>query len=104
MQNDQDHFNVLREIENSSKPTQRQLANKLGFSLGKLNYCIKALKKKGLVKISNFEKNPNKLRYMYILTPRGISQKTKLTINFMKAKMKEYDKLKKELNEKYKKI
>ena len=103
MLDDQDNFNVLREIDKSNKPTQRQLADKLGFSLGKLNYCIKALKKKGLVKISNFEKNPNKLKYIYILTPRGISQKTRLTINFMKVKMKEYDKLKKELNEKYKK-
>ena len=97
MLDDQDHFNVLREIDKSTKPTQRQLADKLGFSLGKLNYCIKALKKKGLVKISNFEKNPNKLKYIYILTPRGISQKTRLTINFMKAKMKEYENLKKEL-------
>ena len=103
MQNDQDHFNVLREIDSSSKSTQRQLATKLGFSLGKLNYCIRALNKKGLVKISNFGKNPNKLGYIYVLTPRGISQKTRLTINFMKVKMKEYDKLKKELNEKYKK-
>ena len=101
MQNNQDHFNVLREINSSSKPTQRQLASKLGFSLGKLNYCIRALNKKGLVKISNFGKNPNKLGYIYVLTPRGISQKTRLTINFMKVKMKEYDKLKKELNEKY---
>ena len=97
MTDDQDHFNVLRKIDNSSKLTQRQLAHKLGFSLGKLNYCLKALKKKGLVKISNFEKNPNKLRYMYILTPRGISHKTRLTINFMKLKMREYDELKKEL-------
>ena len=103
MQNDQDHFNVLREIDSSSKSTQRQLATKLGFSLGKLNYCIRALNKKGLVKISNFEKNPNKLRYIYILTPRGIAQKSKLTINFMKVKMNEYDKLKKELNENIKK-
>ena len=103
MQNNQDHFNVLREINSSSKPTQRQLASKLGFSLGKLNYCIRALNKKGLVKISNFGKNPNKLRYIYVLTPQGISQKTRLTINFMKVKMKEYDKLKKELNEKYNK-
>ena len=103
MIDDQDHFNVLREIDKSNKPTQRQLADKLGFSLGKLNYCIKALKKRGLVKISNFEKNPNKLKYIYILTPRGISQKTRLTINFMKAKMKEYDKLKKELSEEHKK-
>ncbi len=99
MQNNQDHFNVLREINSSSKPTQRQLASKLGFSLGKLNYCIRALNKKGLVKISNFGKNPNKLRYIYVLTPQGISQKTRLTINFMKVKMKEYDKLKKELKQ-----
>jgi len=104
MQNDQDHFNVLTEIDKSSKPTQRKLATKLGFSLGKLNYCIKALKKKGLVKMSNFGKNPNKLRYIYILTPRGLSQKTRLTINFMKVKMKEYERLKKELNEKHKKV
>ena len=99
MQNNQDHFNILREINSSSKPTQRQLASKLGFSLGKLNYCIRALNKKGLVKISNFGKNPNKLRYIYVLTPQGISQKTRLTINFMKVKMKEYDKLKKELKQ-----
>ena len=91
-----DQFNILRKI-NSSKVTQRELANKLGFSLGKLNYCLKALKKKGLVKIQNFSKNPNKFNYIYILTPKGISQKTKLTINFMKIKMKEYDELKEEL-------
>lgn len=102
MTNDQDHFNVLRKIDNFSKLTQRQLAAKLGFSLGKLNYCIKALKKKGLVKIYNFEKNPNKFKYMYILTPRGITHKTKLTINFMKLKMNEYDELKKELKKKIK--
>ena len=97
MPNDQDHLDVLRKIDNSSKLTQRQLAAKLGFSLGKLNYCIKSLKKKGLVKITNFKKNPNKIRYLYILTPRGIAQKAKLTINFMKRKMKEYDELKKEI-------
>ena len=100
MADDHDHFNVLRKIDNSNKLTQRQLAHKVGFSLGKLNYCLKALKKRGLVKISNFEKNPNKLRYMYILTPRGISHKTKLTINFMKLKMREYDELRKELKNK----
>ena len=99
MSNDQDHLNILRKIESPNKFTQRILATKLGFSLGKLNYCIRALNKKGLVKISNFGKNPNKLRYIYVLTPRGISQKTRLTINFMNVKMKEYDKLKKELNQ-----
>ena len=74
------------------------MANELGFSLGKLNYSLKALKNKGLVKINNFKKNPNKLNYMYVLTPKGISKKTELTLNFMKRKMKEYDDLKKELN------
>jgi len=93
----QDHFEVLRKIQNKPNSTQRELAQELGFSLGKLNYCIKALQIKGLVKIENFKKNPNKINYFYVLTPEGISAKTKLTINFMKRKMKEYDELKKEL-------
>ena len=95
--NNQDHFDVLREIQKQSNSSQRDLAQQLGFSLGKLNYCLKALKQKGLVKIKNFEKNPNKLNYIYVLTPKGIEEKTKLTINFMKRKMEEYDELKKEL-------
>jgi len=94
---DPDHFNVLRKIQKKPKSTQRQLAEALGFSLGKLNYCLKALKVKGLVKVENFKKNPNKLNYIYVLTPKGISEKTKITINFMEKKMQEYDELKKEL-------
>lgn len=97
---DQDHFDVMREIQKQPQTSQRDLAAQLGFSLGKLNYCLKALQQKGLVKIKNFEQNPNKLNYIYVLTPRGISEKTRLTVNFMKRKMKEYDELKKELNEK----
>ena len=93
----EDHFEVLRKIEKNPNSTQRELAEELGFSLGKLNYCLKALKNKGLVKIENFNKNPNKINYIYVLTPKGFSEKTKLTINFMKAKMKEYDELKAEL-------
>ncbi len=92
----QDHFNVLRKL-NSDKKSQRDLAKELGFSLGKLNYCLKALKKKGLIKINSFRKNPNKINYIYVLTPKGITAKTKLTVNFMKRKMQEYDELKKEL-------
>ena len=99
MDDNSDHFNVLRKIKSQPNATQRELAEELGFSLGKLNYCLQALKKTGLVKISNFQKNPNKLSYAYILTPKGISQKTKLTINFMKRKMKEYDELKLEIEE-----
>ena len=97
MRDSQDHFDVLRKIQKKPKASQRELANDLGFSLGKLNYCIKSLQEKGLVKIENFKRNPNKTNYIYILTPKGISEKTKLTINFMKRKMKEYDELKKEL-------
>ena len=99
MDDNSDHFNVLRKIKSQPNATQRELAEELGFSLGKLNYCLQALKKRGLVKISNFQKNPNKLSYAYILTPKGIAQKTKLTINFMKRKMKEYDELKSEIEE-----
>lgn len=97
--NNQDQFNVLRKINKNPKSTQRQLAEELGFSLGKLNYCLKALKDKGLIKINNFQNNPNKFGYVYILTPKGISEKTKLTLNFMKRKMREYDELKREIEE-----
>ena len=97
MKNEQDHFEVLRKIQNKPNSSQRELAEELGFSLGKLNYCLRALKEKGLIKIENFKKNPKKLNYIYVLTPKGISQKTKLTVNFMKRKMKEYDELKEEL-------
>ena len=86
MKNEQDHFNVLRKIQKNPDSTQRELAYELGFSLGKLNYCLTALKNKGLVKINNFKKNPNKIGYIYVLTPKGIALKTKLTLNFMKKK------------------
>ena len=98
MRENPDHFDVLRKIQKKPESTQRELAEELGFSLGKLNYCLRALQTKGLVKIKNFKKNPKKFNYIYVLTPRGISEKTKLTINFMKRKMEEYDELKKEIN------
>ena len=98
MRNDQDHFEVLRKIQKMPDSSQRELAEKLGFSLGKLNYCLKGLQKKGLVKLKNFQKTNNKIHYLrYVITPKGISARTKLTINFMKRKMKEYDELKREL-------
>ena len=103
MLNKHDHLNILRRKKKSSEVNQRQLASQLGFSLGKLNYCLKELKKKGFIKIKNFKKNSNrfnflsKANYLYILTPKGITQKTKLTLRFMKIKMQEYDELKKDL-------
>ena len=100
-----EHFEVLRKVEKNPKSTQRELAKELGLSLGKLNYCLKALKDKGLIKINNFKRNENKERYFYILTPKGLVEKTKLTLNFMKRKMQEYDELKKDLeNEKRKQL
>ena len=98
MKNIQDHFEVLRKIKKKPESSQRQLAEELGFSLGKLNYCLKSLQKKGLVKLQNFQKKSNKINYLqYVITPKGIAERTKLTINFMKRKMEEYDELKKEL-------
>ena len=100
MKNILDHFNVMRKIKSSPNSSQRDMAKELGFSFGKLNYCLNALKDKGFIKIQNFKKNPNKLGYRYILTPKGIAKKTELTINFMKRKLKEYDELNSEINDK----
>ncbi len=95
---EQDHFEVLRKIDKNTQTSQRKLALDLGFSLGKLNYCLKALQQKGLVKIKNFQKKDDKIGFIqYVITPKGISERTKLTVNFMKRKMREYDELKKEL-------
>tara|TARA_Y100000591_G_C21790191_1_gene676117 strand:- start:757 stop:1092 length:336 start_codon:yes stop_codon:yes gene_type:complete len=104
MKSKQDHFEVLRKIQKKPSSNQREMAQELGFSLGKLNYCLKALQEKGLIKIKNFKKNPQKGNYLYILTPQGIKEKTVLTMNFMKRKLREYDELKAEIEElKYKK-
>ena len=99
MDDNQDHFNLLRKINSKPSSSQRELASVLKFSLGKLNYCLKALRQKGLIKIENFKKNPKKINYIYKITPKGITEKTKLTFNFMQKKMQEYDELKKEIDE-----
>ena len=98
MENNQDYLNLLRKIKNKPNFSQRKLATELGFSLGKLNYCLNALRLKGLVKIKNFKNNKNKINYIYVLTPKGIAKKAKLTLNFMRRKMKEYEELRKELD------
>ena len=95
--NTQDHFEILRKIEKKPKATQRELAEELGFSLGKLNYCLKELKIKGFIKIKNFKESKKKISYFYMLTPSGMTMKKNLIINFMKIKMREYDELKKEI-------
>ena len=101
MEDNQDHLNILRLINSEPSSSQRKLAKNLGFSLGKLNYCLKALKDKGLIKINNFKKREKKLQYFqYVITPAVIAERTRLTMNFMRRKMQEYDELKRELEEK----
>lgn len=92
-----DLLKILRKIGNQSKLNQRNLASDLGFSLGKLNYCLKSLRKKGYIKIENFKKNKNLGNYRYLLTPQGISYKTKMLYFFLKQRAKEYEEIKKEL-------
>ena len=100
MKNNQDNLNILIKLSKKKNITQRKLSSELGFSLGKLNYCINSLKQKGLIKIENFTKNNNKINYLYVLTPKGISKKIYLTLLFMKKKLSEYEELKNELDKK----
>lgn len=92
-----DLFNVLRKIGQFPNKSQRALAKDLNMSIGKVNYCLKKLKEIGFLKIKNFNNHSNKIGYLYLLTPKGITNKTKITINFMKKKMEEYEELKTEL-------
>lgn len=91
------HFRVLHILQEEPELTQRELAQKLGISLGGVNYCIKALIDIGHIKAGNFSKNSNKSNYLYFLTPKGIAEKAKLTAGFLKRKMAEYHALKKEI-------
>ena len=84
-------------IKKKPNSSQRELAKDLGFSIGKLNYCVKALQKKGLIKLDNFKNNPKKIGYAYILTPKGIAEKAMLSMNFIKKTMQEYDEISKEV-------
>lgn len=91
------YYRVMRLLEENPDLTQRELAQKLGVSVGGLNYCLKALTEKGLVKMQNFANSKNKFGYVYVLTPRGIAEKARLTSNFLKRKMEEYEALKAEI-------
>ncbi len=91
------HYRTLRLLEENPDLTQREIAKKLGVSLGSTNYCLKALVDKGLVKIRNFRASKNKLGYAYLLTPRGVKEKLALTEGFLKRKLIEYEALKAEI-------
>ena len=91
------YFRVLRILKENPDLTQREVAEKLGVSVGSLNYCLKALIEKGWIKMQNFSQSKNKFGYVYILTPKGISEKAALTSNFLKRKLSEYESLKLEI-------
>jgi len=90
-------LHLLNRIEKNPQYTQRKLSSDIGVSLGKVNYCLKKLIGKGWVKVQNFSYSSNKVAYIYLLTPKGVEQKTKLTYHFLQAKMFEYDQLKEEI-------
>ena len=92
-------LDLLLKLESSPEYTQRELSREMGVSLGKVNYCMKKLTEKGLIKLTNFTHNPNKMGYAYLLTPSGIEEKSRLTFSFLKRKVIEYEILKKEINE-----
>ena len=93
------HLKVLRHLEDNPEITQRELAKELGVSLGKVNYCLKALVLKGLVKAKSFKNNDNKRGYLYILTPAGIEAKAQISLRFLRRKMQEYDLLRAEIEQ-----
>jgi EPS-associated MarR family transcriptional regulator len=95
--NDEVHFRVMRLIQENSQLTQRDLARQLGISLGKANYCLRALVEKGFVKAENFQRSDRKLAYAYLLTPAGIDEKARVTVSFLRRKMQEFEALKAEI-------
>lgn len=93
------HFRIMRILQDNPDLTQRELAERLGMSVGRLNYCLKALMDKGLVKMQNFQASKNKFKYVYLLTPQGIAEKVALTSRFLKRKMDEYEALAHEIEQ-----
>jgi EPS-associated MarR family transcriptional regulator len=98
MNNKDIHLDLLRKLESNPEYTQRKLSQEMGVSLGKINYCMKKLIEKGSIKLSNFSHNPNKVGYAYLLTPKGLEEKARLTLAFLKIKMEEYEMLKDEIS------
>lgn len=97
MLTDEYRYKIFKLVESKPEVSQRELAKALGISLGKTNYCLKALIEKGLLKVSNFRNSHNKLAYMYLLTPTGIEAKSGITLAFLKAKVQEYESLRAEI-------
>lgn len=93
------NYCLLKTLENNPSLSQRDLAKRLGISLGKVNFCLNALIEKGSLKVGNFRNSDNKLSYTYLLTPQGIEQKAIMTVQFLQIKMREYELLRQEIEE-----
>lgn len=99
MFDDTTSYSLLKTLEENPGLSQRDLARRLGISLGKVNFCLKALIEKGCLKVANFRNNENKLAYAYLLTPNGVEQKTRMTVEFLQIKTREYERLRMEIEE-----
>ncbi len=99
MLSDDIRHKIFKAIEENPEISQRDLAVLLGVSLGKTNFCLQALMEKGWIKVQNFKNNKNKLAYTYLLTPAGIEEKAKLTVQYLRIKMQEYELLRREIHE-----
>lgn len=97
--NDETRYRILKMLEADPKASQRRIADELGISLGRVNYCLQALIKRGLIKADNFRNSANKRAYLYLLTPRGMEEKARVTMRFLRVKLDEYEALKLELEE-----
>jgi len=96
---DEDRYRILKRLAEDPDASQRALAEELGISLGKVNYCLNALIERGLLKVNNFRTSDNKRAYMYYLTPKGIKEKTRLTVRFLRRKIAQYESLKSEIEQ-----
>lgn len=99
MADDSTHYGLLKTLEDNPSLSQRDLAKRLGISLGKVNFCLNALVEKGCLKVNNFRNSENKLAYAYVLTPRGIEEKARMTVLFLRRKVQEYEQLRSEIEE-----
>lgn len=104
MLTDEYRYKILKMLEANPSISQRALAQGLGVSLGKTNFCLKALMNVGLIKATNFRNSKNKLAYMYLLTPHGLEEKTKITLRFLRNKIREYETLESEIKQLNKEI
>jgi len=96
---DETHYKILKLLESQPDMSQRELSRELGVSLGKANYCIKAMLDRGWVKARNFKNSRNKIAYAYLLTPQGVEKKAKMTARFLKRKIQEFEQLKRDIEQ-----